>query len=166
MKKLIVISLLVTMMICCVGCGESDNNGATSQTTTVANTTPTTVASSTSNNNPAAYIYDGTGSKQGDKIATVRWNEKDKISVISNMINTNNAITKSGEGNKKAVKTDDAEEIYVIELINKGVSNNIFFVYVIDDKIYMMGEEFSKDANAEIKGYADITVDEFHSLLK
>lgn len=166
MKKLIVISLLVTMMICCVGCGESNNNNSTNQSTTVATTAPTTVATSTASNNPAVYIYDGTGEKQGDKIATIRWNEKDKISLIGNMLNTNSAITESGEAEKETVNTSNADEVYVFELINKGVDNNIFFVYVIDDKIYMLGEEFSKEANAEIDGYADITVDEFHSLLK
>lgn len=166
MKKIIVISLLVTMMICCVGCGDSESNGATNQTTTVATTTPTTVVSSTASNNPAVYIYDGTGGKQGEKITTIKWNEKDKISLIGNMLNTNNAISESGKVEKETVNTSNADEVYVFELINKGVDNNIFFVYVIDDKIYMFGEDFSKEANAEIDGYGDITLDEFHSLLK
>ena len=82
------------------------------------------------------------------------------------MLHTNNVITKSGEGKEKTFKASDADKIYEVELVNKNYDNNYFFVYIIDNKVYMLGKEFAKDENTEVSGYADVTVKEFNSLLK
>lgn len=170
MKRLIVIALLATMMIGVTGCGNSTDTGSRTTTTTAQSTTQsttvTTTASSADTNSVAANVYDGTGEKQGKKLVSIKWNEKSKINVINSMLHTSNVITKSGQGKEKTFKASDADKIYEVELVNKNYDNNYFFVYIIDNKVYMLGKEFAKDENTEVSGYADITVKEFNSLLK
>ncbi len=173
MKRLIVIALLATMMIGVTGCGNSTDTSSSTTTptttttqSTTQSTTVTTTASSANTNSVAANIYDGTGEKQGKKMVSIKWSEKAKINVINSMLHTNNVITKSGEGKEKTFKASDADKIYEVELVNKNYDNNYFFVYIIDNKVYMLGKEFAKDENTEVSGYADVTVKEFNSLLK
>lgn len=170
MKRLIVIALLATMMIGVTGCGNSTDTGSSTTTTTAQSTTQsttvTTTASSADTNSVAANVYDGTGEKQGKKLVSIKWNEKSKINVINSMLHTSNVITKSGQGKEKTFKASDADKIYEVELVNKNFANNYFFVYIIDNKVYMLGKEFAKDENTEVSGYADVTVKEFNSLLK
>ena len=128
MKRLIVIALLATMMIGVTGCGNSkDTSSSTTTTTTQSTTQSTTVttnASSANTNSVAANVYDGTGEKQGKKLVSIKWSEKDKINVINSMLHTNNVITKSGEGKEKTFKASDADKIYEVELVNKNYDNN------------------------------------------
>ena len=161
MKRLIVIALLATMMIGVTGCGNSTDTGSSTTTTTAQSTTQ-----STDTNSVAANVYDGTGEKQGKKLVSIKWKEKSKINVINSMLHTSNVITKSGQGKEKTFKASDADKIYEVELVNKNFANNYFFVYIIDNKVYMLGKEFAKDENTEVSGYADVTVKEFNSLLK
>lgn len=171
MKKLIVIALLATMMIGVTGCDNGTDTGSstTTQTTTTQVTTQSTTATTTASsktNNVAANIYDGTGEKQGKKLVSIKWNEDSKISTINDMLHSSNAISKSSSNKGKKFKASDADKIYEVELVNKNYDNNYFFVYIIDNKVYMLGKEFAKSSNASISGYADITVKEFNSLLK
>ena len=175
MKRLIVIALLATMMIGFAGCGNStdtsskSSSSSTTTTTTAVQTTTvatSTTASSGNTNSVAANIYDGTGEKQGKKLVSIKWSEKSKINTINSMLHTSNVITKSGEGKKKTFKASDADKIYEVELVNQNYDNNYFFVYIIDNKVYMLGKEFAKDQNTEVSGYADVTVKEFNNLLK
>lgn len=168
MKKILLILLIIFAVVPFVGCSD-DNIGNTQSTgSTVATTkqiTSTvdqgTVASHTAS--PAAYIYDGTGDKQGKKIATVLWNEHEKIETINNLIHSNGVISSDKKAKKDVSKADN---IFVVELINKGMDNNLFNVYLIGDKVYAYGEEFTNATNAFINGYADITPKEFKALLK
>lgn len=108
MKRLIVIALLATMMIGVTGCGNSKNTSSSTTTTTTQSTTQsttvTTNASSANTNSVAANVYDGTGEKQGKKLVSIKWSEKDKINVINSMLHTNNVITKSGEVKKRPLR--------------------------------------------------------------
>ena len=170
MKRLIVIALLATMMIGVTGCGNSTDTGSSTTTTTAQSTTQsttvTTTASSADTNSVAANVYDGTGEKQGKKLVSIKWNEDSKISTINDMLHSSNAISKSSSNKGKKFKASDADKIYEVELVNKNYDNNYFFVYIIDNKVYMLGKEFAKDENTEVSGYADVTVKEFNSLLK
>ena len=168
--KKVAAGLLATMMIGVTGCGNSTDTGSSTTTTTAQSTTQsttvTTTASSADTNSVAANVYDGTGEKQGKKLVSIKWKEKSKINVINSMLHTSNVITKSGGGKEKTFKASDADKIYEVELVNKNFANNYFFVYIIDNKVYMLGKEFAKNENTEVSGYADVTVKEFNSLLK
>ena len=169
MKRLIVIALLATMMIGVTGCGSStDTSSSTTTETTTQSTTVTTTTTSTksANTSVAANVYDGTGEKQGKKLCAIKWSDKSKITTINSMLQTKNAIKKTENGEKKAIKSSDADKIYEIELVNNNYNNNYFFVYIINNKVYMFGKEFAKNEKTEISGYADVTVDEVNSLLK
>lgn len=169
MKRIIPIVISIILLACLVGCDSSpDNNAETTHNGTVVVTQPSstsvTVNTSTASSNPAAYIYDGTGEKKGAKIATVKWNEREKIQIINDMLHSDQVIS----NNKKDKEdTSNADKAYCFELINKGVANNFFYVYIIEDKVYLYSDEFAGSINAFINGYADeTTVEQFESLLK
>ena len=162
MKRIIPIIIALMLLACLVGCdSSSDNNAETTHNGTVVVTQPSSTSvvenTSTASSNPAAYIYDGTGDAKGAIIATVKWNDRD-------MIHSDNVIS-----NKKKDKEDTskADKVYCFELINKGADNNIFYVYLIDDKVYLYSDEFASSLNTFINGYADeTTVEQVESLIK
>lgn len=169
MKRIIPIIIALMLLACLVGCdSSSDNNAETTHNGTVVVTQPSSTSvvenTSTASSNPAAYIYDGTGDAKGAIIATVKWNDRDKIQIINDMIHSDKVIS-----NKKKDKEDTskADKVYCFELINKGADNNIFYVYLIDDKVYLYSDEFASSLNTFINGYADeTTVEQVESLIK
>ncbi|MGN0459490.1 MAG: hypothetical protein ACI4HL_01105 [Ruminococcus sp.] len=169
MKRIIPIIIALMLLACLAGCdSSSDNNAETTNNGTVVVTQSSSTSgvenTSTASSNSAAYIYDGTGDAKGAIITTVKWNDSDKIQIINDMIHSNSVIS----NNKKDKEdTSKADKVYCFELINKGTSNNIFYVYLIDDKVYLYGDEFASSLNTFINGYADeTTVEQVESLLK
>lgn len=168
MKRIIPIVIALLLLACLVGCESSDGSSETTNNGTVVVTQPSSTSvvenTSTASSNPAAYIYDGTGDAKGAKIATVKWNESDKIQIINDMLHSDSVIS----NNKKDKEdTSKADKVYCFELINKGADNNIFYVYLIDDKVYLYSDEFASSLNTFINGYADeTTVEQVESLLK
>lgn len=168
MKRIIPIVIALLLLACLVGCDSSGGNKDTTNNGTVVVTQPSStsaiVNTSTASSNPAAYIYDGTGENKGAIIATVKWNDRDKIQIINEMIHGDSVIS---DKKKDKEDTSKADKVYCFELINKGVDNNIFYVYLIDDKVYLYGEEFASTINTFINGYADeTTVEQVESLIK
>lgn len=168
MKRIIPIVIALLLLACLVGCDSSGGSKETTNNGTVVVTQPSSTSAiantSTASSNPAAYIYDGTGENKGAIIATVKWNDRDKIQIINDMIHSDSVIS---DKKKDKEDTSKADKVYCFELINKGVDNNIFYVYLIDDKIYLYGEEFASTINTFINGYADeTTVEQVESLIK
>lgn len=168
MKRIIPIVVALLLLACLVGCDSSGGSKETTNNGTVVVTQPSStsaiVNTSTASSNPAAYIYDGTGENKGAIIATVKWNDRDKIQIINDMIHSDSVIS---DKKKDKEDTSKADKVYCFELINKGVDNNIFYVYLIDDKVYLYGEEFASTINTFINGYADeTTVEQVESLIK
>ena len=168
MKRIIPIIIALMLLACLAGCDSSGDNKETTNNGTVLVTQPSSTSAiantSTASSNPAAYIYDGTGENQGAKIATVKWNDREKIQIINDMIHSDSVIS---DKKKDKEDTSKADKVYCFELINKGVANNIFYVYLIDDKVYLYGEEFASTINTFINGYADeTTVEQVESLIK
>ena len=76
------------------------------------------------------------------------------------------SVDKKGKKKDKE-DTSKADKVYCFELINKGADNNIFYVYLIDDKVYLYSDEFASSLNTFINGYADeTTVEQVESLIK
>lgn len=168
MKRIIPIVIALLLLACLAGCDSSGGNKETTNNGTVVVTQPSSTSAiantSTASSNPAAYIYDGTGENKGAKIATVKWNDSDKIQIINDMIHSDSVIS---DKKKDKEDTSKADKVYCFELINKGVDNNIFYVYLIDDKVYLYGEEFASAFNTFVNGYADKTTPkQVESLLK
>lgn len=168
MKRIIPIVIALLLLACLVGCDSSGSNKETTNNGTVVVTQPSSTSAiantSTASSNPAAYIYDGTGENKGAIIATVKWNDRDKIQIINDMIHSDSVIS---DKKKDKEDTSKADKVYCFELINKGVDNNIFYVYLIDDRVYLYGEEFASTINTFINGYADeTTVEQVESLIK
>ena len=169
MQRIIPIIIALMLLACLVGCDSSSyNNAETTHNGTVVVTQPSSTSvvenTSTASSNPAAYIYDGTGDAKGAIIATVKWNDRDKIQIINDMIHSDSVIS---DKKKDKEDTSKADKVYCFELINKGVANNIFYVYLIDDKVYLYGDEFASSLNTFVNGYADKTTPkQVESLLK
>lgn len=168
MKRIIPIVIALLLLACLVGCDSSGSNKETTNNGTVVVTQPSSTSvianTSTASSNSAAYIYDGTGENKGAIIATVKWNDRDKIQIINEMIHSDSVIS---DKKKDKEDTSKADKVYCFELINKGVDNNIFYVYLIDDKVYLYGEEFASTINTFINGYAyETTVEQVESLIK
>lgn len=168
MKRIIPIVIALLLLACLVGCDSSGGSKEITNNGTVVVTQPSSTSAiantSTASSNPAAYIYDGTGENKGAIIATVKWNDRDKIQIINEMIHSDSVIS---DKKKDKEDTSKADKVYCFELINKGVDNNIFYVYLIDDKVYLYGEEFASAINTFINGYADeTTVEQVESLIK
>ena len=168
MKRIFPIIIVLMLLACLAGCDSSGGNKETTNNGTVVVTQPSSTSAiantSTASSNPAAYIYDGTGENQGAKIATVKWNDREKIQIINDMIHSDSVIS---DKKKDKEDTSKADKVYCFELINKGVANNIFYVYLIDDKVYLYGDEFASSLNTFVNGYADKTTPkQVESLLK
>ena len=161
MKKIFSIIISLTLLLSVAGCGEAKGER---ESTTQGTTAYMTTQSATASSNPAAYIYDGTGENKGAIIATVKWNDREKIQIINDMIHSDSVIS---DKKKDKEDTSKADKVYCFELINKGVANNIFYVYLIDDKVYLYGDEFASSLNTFVNGYADKTTPkQVESLLK
>ena len=116
MKRIIPIIIALVLLACLVGCdSSSDNNAETTHNGTVVVTQPSSTSvvenTSTASSNPAAYIYDGTGDAKGAIIATVKWNDRDKIQIINDMIHSDNVIS-----NKKKDKEESEIPIENLEM--------------------------------------------------
>ena len=98
MKRIIPIVIASLLLACLVGCDSSNGNGETTNNGTVVVTQSSSTSAventSTASSNPAAYIYDGTGENKGAIIATVKWNDSDKIQIINDMIHSEQVIIK------------------------------------------------------------------------
>ncbi len=176
MKKCLSVLLItvITLLLTAAGCSDDnsqeDKNATPPPTTTAVafHTTETQKATgaegtSTVNNKPSVYIYDGTGEKQGEKIATVKWSDTDKITTINKMIQTDGVISSD---KKEKKDTSKASKVYLFELINNYTDNNLFYVYFIGDKVYLYSDKFSSDAKAFVNGYADVSQDEVMAIIE
>ena len=89
-------------------------------------------ACSKSSANAAVFIYTADDVNRKSPIATIKWEDKDKLIVISKMINE--MYDTAGK------MSEDIKMSYIIELVNSDVENDIFEIGIDGERICGKGE--------------------------